>query len=398
MRISNGVRIVAAVAVAAGVTYAVIARGKATGLPSTQRGLETRAIPVEVTLAQGRHFEDVVSVQGSLKSRNFALVSPRIQGALAEVFVREGDEVKGGETRLFQTDSLKLEKAVEFARQALNVARCAREEKEAGAEASEAQYRKAESDYSRYRALLEARISSTSEYEDKQSDFDQKSAMRKDAQALVALAKEEERRAQTTLSMAEKDLKDSLVLAPISGRVSRRMAEPGEMGTPGAPVIRIDDVSDLEASAYLPAQYYPGVKPGQTHVRIASESDSARDYVISYKSPTVDGTLRTFEIKCPVAGNADWAVPGALAQMDVILAEKDALGVPGDAVCLRADRKVVFLADGSKARMVTVNTGLETDGWSEIAGSVLPDKSPVITRGQSFLDDGASIAIRQEAR
>jgi RND family efflux transporter MFP subunit len=350
------------------------------------------AVPVAVTEARRRPFEESVRAHGVLKARNFALVSPRIHGVIEKVFVREGDEVIAGKTPLFQTDSLKLQQAVEVARQNLNVSRCTRVEKEANAESVDADAAKAELDFERGRKLYEDKAISLDAFEVRQTAAQKMRAMRKHAQSFVTLALAEEKKSETTLSMAEKDLRDSLVLAPISGRVSRRMAEPGEMGTPGAPILRIDDVTTLEASAYLPSQYYGRVEPGRTPARVGT-GDTARARVgVTYRSPTIDQALRTFEIKCAVDGNSDWAVPGALIEVAALLTEREALGVPVEAVLTRAGKKVVFVPDNDTARVRALRTGLETDGWIEIEGAGLAPGVPVIVKGQFLLNDGAAIA------
>ena len=71
------------------------------------------------------------------------------------------------------------------------------------------------------------------------------------------------------MQIAEKDLRDSLVYAPISGTVSMRLSEPGETGQPGMPILRIADPSEIEVSAFLPAQYYSQIIPGQTNMRVS---------------------------------------------------------------------------------------------------------------------------------
>ncbi len=361
-----------------------------------------KTVPVVLTAAQTRDFDDAVSSQGNLKAKNYALVSPRLNGVLDQVFVREGDLVQAGQTRLFQTDSLKLQKSVEMSRQEVAVARCALKEKEAAAEKTEAEYRKAKLDFERYQDLYKQKIVSLDAFEDKQSAFDQLTAVRKYNQTLIELSREELKRAETALAVAEKDLRDASSLAPIDGVVSQRLAEPGEMGAPGSPVVRIDDVQALEASAHLPAQFYARIMVGRTKVRIGNDRQDWGELTVDYKSPTIDPTLRTFEIKCRLAGNRDTgAVPGALAQMTVILAEHEGLGVPTAAVVQRAGKSAVFLNADGAAKMVTVQTGLETGGWTEIlppAGQPVPfaAATPVVSMGQFLLNDGTPITPRAE--
>jgi len=198
--------------------------------------------------------------------------------------------------------------------------------------------------------------------------------------------------------MAEKDLHDAQVFAPVDGIVTLRSAEPGEMGAPGNPVLRIDNVVDLEATAHIPGQFYQRVHPGRTLVRIRCGAEVMGDFPISYKSPTVDVTFRTFEIRCDVKGNQDGAVPGALADMDLILLSRQGMGVPFEAVLSRQEGKVVFVADGDIAREKPVKTGLETGGTIEVLEGITDPNSAVVVQGQHLLNDGAPISAAKETR
>ena len=113
-----------------------------------------KRIPVVLTAAREMTFESTVAVSGSVQAKHFALVSARLPGSLDAVHVDEGDVVEAGKTQLFQTDSLKLTKAVAIARQGLQVAELSVEEKDANLEQVLANREQAEVDLERYRALI----------------------------------------------------------------------------------------------------------------------------------------------------------------------------------------------------------------------------------------------------
>ncbi len=355
----------------------------------------TRAIPVVLASARVQHFEEMVKVYGTLKAKNFALVAPRIAGVLEAVFVREGDDVVAGVTKLFQTDSLKLSKALEINRQSFNVARCNREEREAYLEKTEAEFRKADKEFRRYKELYEQRLVSQDEFEQKATAYEQQAAMKKHANSLLALAKEEENKAAIAITISKKDLEDSLMLAPINGKVSNRMAEPGEWGKSDSPVIRIDDTTVLEASAHLPSQYYAYVDVKKTKVRITSYGYLLGEYIVSYKSPVINATLRTFEIKCEMPGDGQRSIPGALIEMTLILNERQGLGVPWESVQERSGRKIIFTVANDAAASVAVQTGIENDGWIEIVSGNIHENSPIVMRGQFLLNHGSLVKIQK---
>ncbi|MBW1901572.1 MAG: efflux RND transporter periplasmic adaptor subunit [Deltaproteobacteria bacterium] len=352
-------------------------------------------VPVVITPVSIRNFEERLVVQGNLEARNIALVHARVDATIESIFVDEGDDVVAGKTKLFKIDSLKLEKAAEVRRQALAVADCALNEKNANLERVEADLYKADIDYERSKKLLKDSTISSDEFERVESRHKQAVASHKHAQTLINLAKEQKRQAEAALEMAKKDFRDALVYAPISGKISQRFQEPGEMGDKKKPLLKIVDPSVIEVSAFLPAEYYPLIRQDETPMRIRVYGIELDEQVISYKSPTIHQKLRTFEIKCVVEAPPEGVVPGAMAEIEVLLAQRQGLGVPTVSLQQRGGRTVVFLVEKDVARMVEVETGFESDGWIELKGESLREKATVVTMGQFLLEEGTRVTVQK---
>lgn len=369
------------------------------GPAAQDAGESSESRPVYLETARRMTFASVLSPTGNVQAKNSAYVSARIPGPLDRIFVDEGDRVVAGETDLFQTDSLKLGKAVEASGQELAVAEHTVLERQAYLEQVQADYHQVRLDYERYKRLYEKDKAVTdSAFEIKESQFLQMSAAQKHARISVELAEKRREQARANLAIAEKDLRDSLVRAPISGVVTERLMEPGEMAAAGTPVLHIEDLSIAEISAFLPEEAFDRVLPGKTRVHIRVGGIELRDQRISYKSPTVTSDLRTFEIRCDVKQPPDGLVPGRIARMEVVLDSREGLGVPREAVLARAGGSVVFIADGNTARMVPVRTGLETDGFVEILEGDLGADPRVVTAGKDLLEDGDGITVIRKDR
>lgn len=355
-----------------------------------------RRVPVVLTPVSLRNFEERLVVQGNLEAQNVAMVPARVDATIEKIFVDEGDPVIAGKTKLFQIDSLKLQKAVEVSRQALAVAKCAVSEKKANLERVEAELYKATIDYERFEKLLKKRIVSADEFERIESGFKQSAALRKYAQTLIDLAVEQQRQAEVALEMAEKDLRDALVYAPISGTVSKRFQEPGEMGDTKEPVLRIEDTSVVEVSAFLPAQFYARIHPGKTPAELTVCDVDIGRHTVSYKSPTIDPKLRTFEIKSLLKDPPECVVPGSMVTISVVLEQRKGLGVPAEAIQKRSGKSIVFVIQNGVARSIEIQKGLETDGYVELKGNSMPQGTPVVTRGQVFLTQGTPVTLTEE--
>ncbi|MBN1847847.1 MAG: efflux RND transporter periplasmic adaptor subunit [Deltaproteobacteria bacterium] len=339
-------------------------------------------------------FEKRIETYGNVGTKNFSLVSARIPGVIDEIFVEEGDYVIKDETPLFQMDKIKVSQAWEIARQAVAVADYGYRARTATIVRINADLEKAEIDYERFKRLYEADQAVTKNaFESQESRYKQLRAALDEARASADLALRQKEQARNQLIIAQKDLEDSLVKAPITGHVSERLHEPGEMVGAGISVLRIDDLSILEISGLLPAQYYSSIIKDQTMMLVSVNGTAVGKMPVTYRSPTIDSKLRTFEVKSLLERPKEGVVPGSMARMSVLLESRKGVGLPVKAVLRRSGHDIVFTAEGNKAKMVQVRTGMETDGWIEITSGSLRAGAPVITMGQDKLNDGSSINV-----
>ena len=381
---------IALVLLAAVLPAALLAAGcgkKESAAAETVRALAIRAQP-----AAARAFERRLTVQGTLEAKNYAHVASRADGNLDAIWVDEGDAVVAGETALFQTDPVSRENSLTIAKQNLAVAKASLEVAQASARKTEAEARKATLDFDRYERLHQAGKVSDNEYEAAEVQRAQAQAGLAVAEAQVDLAERQVKQAEASLSIAEKSLADTKIFAPISGVVSARTAEPGEQMSVGKVVLRIDDLATVEAAAFLPAQYYPEVQTGQTKFRLDVGGREAGTHVVTTRSPVIDPTLRTFEIKGKVEAADGLAVPGQMADLTLVFETRQALGVPSAAILNRGGKSVVFVAQDGRAVQREVQAGLQNDGWTEVLSGLEAGES-VVTEGQSQLRDGQPVEV-----
>jgi len=356
------------------------------------------AIPVETAPVTTRNFSKIVTVQGAIEAATTSKVAPKLPGTLERIFVDEGDRVKSGETDLFLTDPVKREQAVRMQEQDLFVSQCALREKEASMERVMVELEKTRLDYKRYEELFNKKAISQDQYEQQLSALKQMEASRKHAQSLVDLARGQVGQAETALTIARQDLADTRIVAPITGVVSHKYIEEGENGSPGQPILRIEALAPLEAVAWLPAEMYPAVTPGHTLVTLSISGTPVGTWSVSFKSPTIDQKLRSFKIKCILNTPPAEAVPGAMADMTVLLRERTGIGVPRAALQTRKGKSVIFVLADDRAQPVEVHRGMESDGFVELSSGAPSQGTPVITRGAAFVEKDTAVAVQRETR
>ena len=362
------------------------------------QSIEAQPLAVTTTPVTARTFSETLRVQGHVDSASIARVSPRIPGPIEAIFVKEGDAVEANKTRLFVIDPVKLEKNLEIRRQELTIAKLAIKEKEARLKQAEADLEKSKQDANRSRLLWEDNSTSQDNYEKAMLKLKVSEATIEHIKTLIALDQEQLKKAELALVIAEKDFADSTVLAPISGRISQKLQEPGEMAAPGKPILLIKDPDNIEISAYLPAEYYHRVEKGQTKAGIKSYSGAEIKTVVSFKSPEISTELRTFQIKCQVSDPNKLLVPGALAEITILLAEKNGLAVPAATILNRDNGKAIFRVEENRARMIMVTTGLENEGFYEVTAinqaDSLKQGDLIISGGQHLINDGQQVQMQ----
>lgn len=352
---------------------------------------------VVVTPAKEMTFEDRIQTSGNLETREFSLVSARVPGTIDEIFVREGDQVIAGKTRLFQIDRIKSSQEVDIAKQAVSVSESKHRAELATVKRMEANFNKAKTDYERFERLYNNDNAVTKNaLESQESRYIQAKAALDEAKAMADLSEKELEQARARLVIARENFKDTMGISPISGFVSKRFREPGEMAGAGTPIVRVDDLSVLEVSAYLPAVYYRKVITGETRMKVTVGGTQVGELTVIYKSPVIDSKLRNFEIKALIKDPQEGVTSGDIARINVILSTHRGTGVPREAVLRKLDGINLFVAEHGKAKMIPVKTGLENDGWIEILTKDVKKGSAVITMGQDRLSDGTLITVLRE--
>ncbi len=343
-----------------------------------------------------RELLEILRAQGNVEAKNVARVSPRISGPIDAIFVKEGDQVEAGKTRLFVIDPLKLEKNLEIRRQETIIAGLSLKEKETRLKQALADFEKARRDVNRSQLLWEDKSTSQDNLEKAQLKLRVSETALEHIRTLIELDREQLKKAEIALDIAEKDFADSTVLAPLSGRISTKLQEPGEMATPGKPILIIKDPDNTEVSAYMPAEYYHLVEVDSTPVIIKSYNSNEIETVVTFKSPEISTELRTFQIKCPIKQGQKSPVPGTLVDLRLVLSRKRSLAVPATAILNRDNGKVIFVVTEDRARMVRVATGIEYEGFCEIVAENLKEGDIVVVKGQHLLNDGQNIQLQTD--
>jgi RND family efflux transporter MFP subunit len=325
----------------------------------------------DVAAVQRGSIEEGIAITGDLRPIETVEVRARLEGDLVGVYVREGQRVTAGQL----------------------LARFEASEQESGLRSAEADRTAAESELATARWNLEqtAELFKAGAV----SERDQKAAQQTvvSAQARLAAA---QARVRATGSL----MRDTRVLAPTAGIVSRKLVENGEHVARGASLFTVVRGDVLELAADVPARQAGAVRVGQT-VHLAADG-RAFEGKVARISPTVDPSSRTVKVYLQIPNSEDALKGGSFATGRIVSRlASNVLVVPSTAVRQSSGdgRPFVYRLAGRTLDVASVQLGIvdERNGRAEIVQG-LNEGDRVVVGNVGTLGRGMQVIVAGEER
>jgi len=222
-------------------------------------------------------------------------IATKYPGRIKEVLADEGDMVDAGQV-VATMDTEPLEAQLRQAQAQIREAEDNRRTALAEVTVKQAEFAYSDKQYKRSAELVTRGAVSQQE---RDIDYAHLEVNR----AALLGAKAQSVRAQSSIDAAtaeaerlKAEIKDSVLKAPIRGRVQNRLAEPGEVLPAGGKVLALIDLSDVYMYVFLPS-LVAGKVPLGAEARIVL--DAAPEYpiraTVSYVSPSAQFTPKTVE-------------------------------------------------------------------------------------------------------
>lgn len=388
------------------------------GLNQETSGAEARTeVPVEVAQVTRGSLQQISTVNGQIQAKLEVNVVPKAQGKVQSVAVDVGDTVKAGQV-LVQLDTSDIDAQIRQAEAAVEAARKGLALLQAGAtqqqlEAARAQVSQAETNYNtaktnleRMQFLFEQGAISQQQFDAAQAQHDAAKAgldaARANLSGLEAGARQEQvEQVQAQVKQAEAGLNVLLtqkvnftVTAPVSGVVSARNIDPGEMASPAMPVVTLAQLDPVLVQATVSEREINYLKLGQeVTIRVPAVRAEAFTGRISALSPVADPRSQGYTLKIKVPNPEGVLKPGMAAQIQVGLETiENQLIVPVPALVDKGQAIVVYIVEDGKALEKTVAVSLETQDKAAISNG-LAEGQQVVVSGQNYLHDGDPVRV-----
>ena len=194
-----------------------------------------------------------------------------------------------------------------------------------------------------------------------------------------------------------KSIADCTVTAPMAGTVTMRNVEVGGFATQAAPSYTIMDLSTIKVEVGVSEQSVNAIKEGdQVSVKMTAASATPLTGTISTISPAA-GATGTYTVKVALPNPDGTIRVGMLAEVSFTTEQSDdAIILPVNTVLTKDGETYVYTVEGTTAKKVLVETGIESGESIEIL-SGLTSGDLVITRGQTYVSDGEQVNISNAA-
>jgi len=207
----------------------------------------------------------------------------------------------------------------------------------------------------------------------------------KNLEEAVRFAEAGQLQAQTMVSY-------TTITAPISGLVAQKFTNVGDLATPGAPLLTIENNNRLQVAVPVPEALLAQIKSGDSlALSIPAANFSGPGWVVEI-APAGDPASRTATVKLAVT--APGLRPGQFARVTLPGASTDsAISLPASAVIAFGQMEKIFVVENSTAHLRLVRTGEHHDDRVEIL-SGLSGSEQVVSEGAAALSDGQPVRVQ----
>lgn len=313
-----------------------------------------KVLTVTVTPIATQNFKHFVEIQGRVDAKNNLFVSPQMGGAITNLFVKEGDYVKKGQT-IATIDNAVLKQSL----QEIDV-----------------QLETAKIFYEKQKSLWDQKIGTEIQY----------------IQAKSTVESLEKR-----ISTLKTQTAMTTVVSPIGGFVDEVRMRAGEMAAPGLGIVRIVNSDNLKVVAQVADTYASTIKQGDVVNIKFPDLGKETTAKLTFVSQTVNTASRTFTVEASINKIDSQLKPNMTAVLNINDQAK------GNAVIINqnyiqhteaGDIVYVAVTEGAKkvARSRKITAGITYNGDIEIV-SGLQTGDMLITQGYQDLVDGQAISF-----
>ncbi|UKN01951.1 efflux RND transporter periplasmic adaptor subunit [Paracrocinitomix mangrovi] len=307
-----------------------------------------------------KKFKHKIEIQGSVETDKNAMINSEASGKVTSVHVQEGQKVSQGQA-LVTIDATILSSQIQEIETQLELATYM---------------------YDKQKKLMDEGVGTEIEYEQAKA---QKNSLEKSLQTMRS------QRGKT------------VVRAPFSGVIDEVMIHMGEMASPGVPLMRVVNNSDVKITASLSENYLAKVFEGtEVELFVPSLNDTTFASKITSKGNFIDPVNRTFRIRIDIKKNK-LLLPNQLAKVQVTDYEKDSATVINSESILQDTKNNSYIYKLVKAEgdvydvqkvVINVLSQYQGEACIETVEGVINEGDKIVVKGAKGITEADQVIIQ----
>lgn len=211
-----------------------------------------------------------------------------------------------------------------------------------------------------------------------------------------AKLKSEFKSAEENLKFAEDQYKEMPIVATLTGTISQRYVDAGDMINAKSKIYEIQSTDGFKLEIQISELDIKKLSVGQ-HADLYVDACHGKVFSSSITRifPQIDTKTRNGIIELKLNNPCVNVHPGMFARAVFITRTlKDIIALPANAVVVRPNKKTCFVIEDNIAKEIEITTGLESDNFIQILSGIEAGKM-VVVEGQSSLKTGAKVKIQK---
>lgn len=362
-------------------------------------------VTVKAVAASQGEVVATVEVTGALVPVRTVNVSSKLSGQVKAVKANVGDRVQAGQL-LVEIDTRELQAQLQQAEAAVRVVKDQAEQARIGMETAQIAIANAkvgldaaQKYYDRMKALVDAGAAPQSQLDDAQTRLEQAQNGYETAQKQYETAqKQYETASGSGLAQAEAavntikvNLSNASITSPISGIVTNRNVNPGEMATPAGPLLTIADTSTLKLQGTIGQEVVPLLAVGQK-VTVTVDAMPGREFTgtVTQVGPVAAQTGQRFPVEISLPNQGDLKA-GMTARASFKVTSPEGVVIPVAAVRTDNGQNYVFVVKSGTVERRPVTLGLKNDAQVIVLSGLQAGEKVAITNVGALQDKMAVV-------
>lgn len=258
---------------------------------------------------------------------------------------------------------------------------------------AKAGYELAQSEFNRIQSLLEQKVVSQSEYDQRRTQMEAARQQYEAAKNGASQQFEALQAARARVDLARKAFADTVVRAPFTGAVAQRLVSAGDYVTKGMKVAVVVRTNPLRVQLTVPEQFVSAIAAGST-VSFVVDAYPGREFegTVRYVSPTLQAEQRALTIEAIVPNPKGELKAGFFATARIEQpAKTPGILVPAAAVQTTSGTARVFVVVDTHVEERIVTTGQRVGEQIEITKGLKAGER-VATKNVTQLADGTKVS------